>query len=286
MLKSIGNALVEADVNVRLVSQLRKSIRATVNFKELPPAVNKKRLIQKAVFDELVRLVDPHAEPFKPKKGKSNVIMFVGLQGAGKTTTIHMLLGLITPTAGSIHVFGMDLATHREQILQQVNFSSTYISMPLALTVEENLWVVARLYGLSDIKRRVDEIVKKLEMEDFRLKITRKLSSGQMTRLTLAKAFLTEPKILFLDEPTASLDPDIAHKIRALLKEERRSAGLSILYTSHNMREMEEMSDRIIFLQRGKIVAEGTAREIVARFGQADLEEVFLKIARESRGTT
>lgn len=211
------------------------------------------------------------------------ILGLLGPNGAGKTTTIHMLLGLITPTSGSVHVFGMDLETHREQILQQVNFSSTYISMPLALTVEENLWVVARLYGLSDIKRRVDEIVKKLDMEEFRQKITRKLSSGQMTRLTLAKAFLTEPKILFLDEPTASLDPDIAHKIRALLKEERRSAGLSILYTSHNMREMEEMSDRIIFLQRGKIVAEGTAQEIVARFGQADLEEVFLKIARESR---
>jgi len=120
-------------------------------------------------------------------------------------------------------------------------------------------------------------------MQEFRHKVTRKLSSGQMTRLTLAKAFLTEPKILFLDEPTASLDPDIAHKIRALLKEERRSAGLSILYTSHNMREMEEMSDRIIFLQRGKIVAEGTAKEIITRFGEADLEEVFLKIARESR---
>jgi ABC-2 type transport system ATP-binding protein len=211
------------------------------------------------------------------------ILGLLGPNGAGKTTTIHMLLGLITPTSGSVHVFGMDLETHREEILQQVNFSSTYISMPLALTVEENLWVVARLYGLSDIKRRVDEIVKKLDMEEFRRKITRKLSSGQMTRLTLAKAFLTEPKILFLDEPTASLDPDIAHKIRALLKEERRSAGLSILYTSHNMREMEEMSDRIIFLQRGKIVAEGTAQEIVARFGQADLEEVFLKIARESR---
>jgi ABC-2 type transport system ATP-binding protein len=211
------------------------------------------------------------------------ILGLLGPNGAGKTTTIHMLLGLITPTAGLIEVFGKDLSTHREEILQQVNFSSTYISMPLALTVEENLWVVARLYGLSDIKRRVDEIVKKLEMGDFRQKVTRKLSSGQMTRLTLAKAFLTEPKILFLDEPTASLDPDIAHKIRALLQEERRSSGLSILYTSHNMREMEEMSDRIIFLQRGKIVAEGTAKEIVARFGQADLEDVFLKLARESR---
>lgn len=211
------------------------------------------------------------------------ILGVLGPNGAGKTTTIQMLLGLITPTTGSIHMFGLDLMAHREAILQQVNFSSTYISMPQSLTVEENLWVVARLYGLSDVPRRVDEIVKKLEMEEFRYKITRKLSSGQMTRLTLAKAFLTEPKILFLDEPTASLDPDISYKIRALLKEERRSSGLSILYTSHNMREMEEMSDRIIFLQRGKIVAEGTAQAIVARFGQEDLEEVFLKLARESR---
>ena len=154
--------------------------------------------------------------------------------------------------------------------------------MPYALTVEENLLVVAKLYGMADVGRRIDEVVKKLEMEEFRTKLTRKLSSGQMSRLALAKAILTEPKVLFLDEPTASLDPDIAHKIRALLKEEvRQSARLSVLYTSHNMREMEEMSDRIIFLQRGKIVAQGTAQEIVARFGQQDLEEVFLKLARD-----
>lgn len=218
---------------------------------------------------------------FSIKPGE--ILGLLGPNGAGKTTTIQMLLGLVTPTAGSICMFGMDLSTHREAILQQVNFSSTYISLPQSLTVEENLWVIARLYGLSDIPRRVEQIVKKLEMEEFCTKVTRKLSSGQMTRVTLAKAFLTEPKILFLDEPTASLDPDIAEKIRALLKRERRSSGLSILYTSHNMREMEEMSDRIIFLQRGKIVAEGTAQEIVTRFGQADLEEVFLKLARESR---
>lgn len=218
---------------------------------------------------------------FSIKPGE--ILGLLGPNGAGKTTTIQMLLGLVTPTTGSIQMFGMDLATNREAILQQVNFSSTYISMPQSLTVEENLWVVARLYGLSDIARRVDAIIKKLEMNDFQHKVTRKLSSGQMTRLTLAKAFLTEPKILFLDEPTASLDPDIAEKIRVLLKEERRTSGLSILYTSHNMREMEEMSDRIIFLQHGKIVAEGTAQEIVDRFGQTDLEEVFLKLAREAR---
>jgi ABC-2 type transport system ATP-binding protein len=217
---------------------------------------------------------------FSIKPGE--ILGLLGPNGAGKTTTIQMLLGLVTPTTGSIQMFGLDLSTHRETILQQVNFSSTYISLPQSLTVEENLWVVARLYGLTDISRRVRDIVKKLEMEEFRSKVTRKLSSGQMTRLTLAKAFLTEPKILFLDEPTASLDPDIAEKIRGFLNEERRSSGLSILYTSHNMREMEEMSDRIIFLQRGKIVAEGTAQQIVARFGQADLEDVFLKLARDS----
>jgi ABC-2 type transport system ATP-binding protein len=178
-------------------------------------------------------------------------------------------------------MFGLDLTTHREEILQQVNFSSTYISMPFSLTVEENLRVVARLYGLANVERRIDDVVKKLEMDGFRSKLTRRLSSGQMTRLTLAKAILTDPKILFLDEPTASLDPDIAHKTRSLLKEIRASTGLTMLYTSHNMREMEEMSDRIIFLQRGKIVAEGTAEEIVSRFGQSDLEEVFLKLARE-----
>jgi ABC-2 type transport system ATP-binding protein len=210
------------------------------------------------------------------------ILGVLGPNGAGKTTTMHMLLGLITPTSGKISMFGMDLETHREAILQQVNFSSTYMSMPQSLTVEENLWVVARLYGLPDVQRKIDDIVKKLEMGEFRHKVTRKLSSGQMTRLTLAKAFLTEPKILFLDEPTASLDPDIAHKIRALLKDEQRASGLSVLYTSHNMREMEEMSDRIIFLQKGNLVAEGTAAQIVSRFGQTDLEDVFLKLARES----
>jgi ABC-2 type transport system ATP-binding protein len=216
---------------------------------------------------------------FDIKEGE--ILGLLGPNGAGKTTTIHMLLGLITPTLGSIQMFGLDLAKHREAILRQVNFSSTYISMPFSLTVEENLKVIARLYELKHINRRIDDIVKKLEMEDIRHKLTRKLSSGQMSRLTLAKAIMTEPKVLFLDEPTASLDPDIVNKIKGFLKEYQRSEGLSILYTSHNMREMEEMSNRIIFLQRGKIVAEGTAPEIIQRYGQRDLEEVFLKLARE-----
>ena len=205
----------------------------------------------------------------------------LGPNGAGKTTIFQMLLGVITPTAGSIHLFGLDLMKHRETILRQVNFSSTYISMPYALTVEENLRVTGKLYGVSDIVRRINDVVKELDMEDLRYKLTRTLSSGQMTRLTLAKAVMTEPKILFLDEPTASLDPDIAHKIRAFLQAYRERSGLSMLYTSHNMREMEEMSDRIIFLQRGKIVAQGTASEVIDQYGEDDLEQVFLTIARE-----
>jgi ABC-2 type transport system ATP-binding protein len=208
------------------------------------------------------------------------IVGLLGPNGAGKTTTIHMLLGLITPTSGTIRMFGLELSRHREQILQHVNFASTYISLPYSLTVEENLWVIARLYGLTDIRRRIDEVLKQVELDDARAKVTRRLSSGQMTRLTLAKAILTEPKILFLDEPTASLDPDIAHKVRALLREVRRTAGVSMLYTSHNMKEMEEMSDRIIFLQKGKIVAEGTAQELAQRFGQRNLEDVFLRLAR------
>ena len=205
----------------------------------------------------------------------------LGPNGAGKTTIFQILLGVITPTKGSIHMFGLDLMEYPEEILRQVNFSSTYISMPYALTVEENLRVIGKLYSLPNISRRIDDVVKKLEMEDIRKKLTRKLSSGQMTRLTLAKAVMTEPKILFLDEPTASLDPDIANKIRAFLKEYRDISGLSMLYTSHNMREMEEMSDRIIFLQRGKIVAQGTASNVVKQYGKDNLEDVFLKIARD-----
>ncbi len=211
---------------------------------------------------------------------EGEILGLLGPNGAGKTTTIHMLLGLITPTSGTIHMFGLDLAKHRETILQQVNFSSTYISMPFSLTVEENLKVIARLYSLKNIQRRVDAILEKMEMKEIQKKLTRKLSSGQMSRLTLAKALMTEPKVLFLDEPTASLDPDIVEKIKSFLKEYQQNAGLSILYTSHNMREMEEMSNRIIFLQHGHIVAEGTAEQIVQRYGQRDLEEVFLKLAR------
>mgnify|MGYP001326570354 FL=1 len=148
------------------------------------------------------------------------------------------------------------------------------------MTVEENLQIFARLYELPHRQERIEQVIDELDMASLRAKLTRTLSSGQMTRLSLAKAFLTQPKLLLLDEPTASLDPDSADKTRALVRKYQRHFGCTILYTSHNMREMEEMSDRIIFLQRGKVVASGTTQEIISQFGRRDLEDVFLTVAR------
>ena len=211
---------------------------------------------------------------------EGEILGLLGPNGAGKTTTIHMLLDLVTPTSGQIVIGGLDLRHHREEILRQTNFASSHIAMPYSLTVEENLEIFGRLYEVPHRQKRIEQVLAELEMTSLRSKLTRTLSSGQMTRLSLAKAFLTQPKLLLLDEPTASLDPDIADKTRTLVHTYQRHFGCTVLYTSHNMREMEQMSDRIIFLQRGKIVASGTAQDITAQFGQRDLEDVFLTVAR------
>jgi len=204
----------------------------------------------------------------------------LGPNGAGKTTTIQMLLGITTPTGGEIRVLGLDLNRRRETILGQVNFSSSYVSLPQSLTVWENLRVFAQLYHVRNYREKIDHLLSVFEITPLRNTVTRKLSTGQSTRVSLAKALLNDPKILFLDEPTASLDPDIADKTRSMLKAIRAQSGLTILYTSHNMREMEEMSDRIIFLNKGEIISTGTPAEILKRFQGEDLEEVFLKVAR------
>ena len=218
--------------------------------------------------------------------GRGEILGLLGPNGAGKTTTISMLLGLVSPNAGRIEILGMDLARERARILTRINFSSTYVSMPYSLTVWENLRVFARLYGIPDPTRRIDEVLALLEIGDLRDRLSRTLSSGQQTRLHLAKALLNKPEVLFLDEPTASLDPDIADKVRSLLKQVRQETGAAVLYTSHNMREMEFMCDRLLILDRGKIRAEGTPAAIVTRFQEPDLEAVFLQIARESRQGT
>ena len=210
---------------------------------------------------------------------------FLGPNGAGKTTLIQLLLGLITPTAGEIKILGMDLIKDREAILSQVNFSSSYVSLPTSLTLWENLSVFAKLYGVQNPKDKIESLLALFEINRIKDILTRNLSSGQQTRLSLAKALLNSPKIIFLDEPTASLDPDIADKTRALLKSIRNESGTTILYTSHNMKEMQEISDRIVFLDKGEIIACGTPNEIIKNFGEENLEDVFLQIARRSQET-
>jgi len=209
------------------------------------------------------------------------ILGVVGQNGAGKTTIIHMLLGLTTPNAGSIKIFGLDLRKHREEILEKVNFSSSYISMPFSLTVRESLKVMGWLYHVKKIERKIDELLKIFEISETKKMLVRALSTGQQTRLNLAKAFINDPQILFLDEPTASLDPDIADKVRKLLIRIKRERRISILLTSHNMRELEEVSDRLLFLHKGKIIASGIPDEVVQAFHGRDLEDVFLKVTRE-----
>jgi len=207
---------------------------------------------------------------------------FLGPNGAGKSTLIQLLLGLITPTSGEIKLLGMDLTKNREAILSQVNFASSYVALPTSLTLWENLFVFAKLYEIKNPKEKINSLLALFEINRLKESVTRNLSSGQLTRLSLAKALLNSPKILFLDEPTASLDPDMADKTRTLLKAIRNEHKTTILYTSHNMKEMQEISDRIVFLDKGQIIACGTPNEIIENFQEENMEDVFLKIARRN----
>jgi len=213
------------------------------------------------------------------------ILGLLGPNGAGKTTIIHMLLGLTSPTSGEIRIFGLnpEKAREREKILSRMNFTSTYVAMPYSLTLRESLQVFARLYGVRKAKAKVDMLIEQFELKEVADRPVRTLSSGQMTKLNLAKAFVNDPDILLLDEPTASLDPDIADRTRKYLLEVKKNRKMAILYTSHNMQEMEEISDRLLFLHHGEIIARGTPQELIARFRGEDLEDVFLKVAREVR---
>lgn len=193
---------------------------------------------------------------FEVEKGE--ILGLLGPNGAGKTTTIMMLLGLIRPTEGKIKIFGLDFWPNREKILNMVNFSSAYTFLPGRLTVFENLYVFASLYGVSHPSQKIKTLLENLELFDLKNQPTESLSSGEATRLNLCKALINDPQLLFLDEPTAFLDPDIAQKVRGLLFKIRAERNISILYTSHNMEEITQMCDRVIFLDRGKIVASDT----------------------------
>ncbi len=203
----------------------------------------------------------------------------LGPNGAGKTTTIHMILGLTTPTAGSVRILGRDPHADRGA-LQNVGFSATYVSFPQTLTVRENLKVYALLYEVPDARGRIDHLLERLGVSHLADKPTRALSSGQATMVHLAKSLLHSPRLLLLDEPTASLDPDAADRARRQIREIAREEGITQLITSHNMREVERLCDRILFLSAGRLIAQGTSAELSDRFRAADLEEVFLKVAR------
>jgi ABC-2 type transport system ATP-binding protein len=208
------------------------------------------------------------------------VVGLLGPNGAGKTTTLHAVLGLVTPNAGEIRLFGRDISRHRTEVLSRVNFAAGYINLPGALTVEENLLTFARMYALAKPRARVAEVIELLDLAEMRHRRLRLLSSGQQTRVQLGKALLNEPELLVLDEPTASLDPDIGDRVRQLLLGWARAAGSAMLITSHNMLEIERMCDRIAFMQAGRIVATGSASELATAYGVGDLEEVFLRVAR------
>ncbi len=209
-------------------------------------------------------------------------VALLGPNGAGKTTTIQMLLDLITPTSGSIKVFGKELHQNREEILGTVNFSSPYVALPGNLSVMENLSTFARLYGIRDVKKKIEDLADFFEIREFLGKITARLSTGQLTRLNLTKALLNDPKLLLLDEPTASLDPDIADRTRKMLKRIQKERGVAVLYTSHNMDEIEELCERVIFINKGKITDDGTPAELIKKYGHKDMNEVFLSIVRNN----
>lgn len=204
----------------------------------------------------------------------------LGVNGAGKTTIMNMILGLTIPTSGSIHVFEKDLALQRIEILKRTNFCTTYAQLPSNLKVWQNLRVFAGLYRVANHKEIIDDLLEKLEISHLRNSVTGRLSAGESTRVNLAKALLNDPDLLLLDEPTASLDPDIADKVRSLVRRIQSERARAILYTSHNMKDIEVVCDRIIFLHEGSIIAEGTPAEIKQRFQGADLDEVFIKVAR------
>jgi ABC-2 type transport system ATP-binding protein len=204
----------------------------------------------------------------------------LGGNGAGKTTTIAMLMGLTSPTSGSAHVLGALMPRERYRALQRMNFESPYVEMPMRLTVRQNLTVFGMLYGVANLAHRIAEIAGELDLADLLDRPTGKLSAGQKTRVSLAKALINAPDLLLLDEPTASLDPDTADWVRSRLERYRIERGITMLIASHNMAEVERLCERVIFMKRGKIEDDDTPARLLQRYGRETLEEVFLDVAR------
>ena len=216
---------------------------------------------------------------FKINKGK--IIGLLGPNGCGKSTTIGMMLGLIKPTSGSVIINNKNIEDNRTSLLEKMNFISPYVELPKKLTVEENLNVYARLYGVKNLKEKIDSLIEKLNLIEFKSRKTGELSSGQKNRVSLAKALINDPEILLLDEPTASLDPDVGDYIRSFIEDFTSKKGSTILLASHNMNEVERLCHEVMMMKNGKIIDRGTSSNLINKHGRKNLEEVFLKIARE-----
>lgn len=220
-----------------------------------------------------VKNVTFHAE-------RGEIVGLLGANGAGKTTTIHMLLGLTKPTAGKVQIFGQNIETHRTEILSRVNFASSYVHLPYNLKVIENLIVFAKIYGVRDPKPKIERLLEDFEIAHLRNSTSGRLSSGEQTRLNLCKALLNDPEVLVLDEPTASLDPDLADKVRKVLQRYNRETGCTLITTSHNMLDVAELCNRIVFMRSGEVVEEGSSDDILRKYESDSLEDVFIAIAR------
>jgi ABC-2 type transport system ATP-binding protein len=216
---------------------------------------------------------------FSVEVGSTTALL--GGNGAGKTTTISILLGLLMPTSGSVEILGADMLRDRYRVLAEMNFSSPYVDLPRRLTVIENLNVYGRLYGVPRLRRRIDELVADLDLGAFADRPIGSLSAGQRTRVALAKALLNRPRLLLLDEPTASLDPDTGDVMRSYLEDYRRQTGVTILLASHNMAEVERLCDNVLMMRQGRIVDRGAPQQLLDRYGRRTMEEVFLDIARD-----
>jgi ABC-2 type transport system ATP-binding protein len=245
---------------------------------DLSPAVRVENLAKSFGATHAVDRID-----FAVPKG--GCVALLGGNGAGKTTTISILLGLLVPDGGRVEVLGEDMVHHRFRVLDRINFSSPYVDLPHRLTVRENLTVYAMLFGLHHPGQRVEELAREFGVAEHLDQPTGRLSSGQRTRVALAKALLNDPELLLLDEPTASLDPDTADWVRTRLEDWRRKSGSAMFIASHNMAEVERLADTALIMKQGRIIEQGAPSELIARFGRSNLEEVFLHVMRSPERT-
>jgi len=217
------------------------------------------------------------------KIDKGSIVGLLGPNGCGKTTTIGMMLGLIKPTSGSVFINGKDIENenNRTKILEKVNFISPYVELPKKLTIEENLKVYGKMYGVSNLQKKIFDLMEQLNLLEFKKRKTGELSSGQKNRVSLAKALINEPEILLLDEPTASLDPDVGDYIRTLIEDFASKKKTTILLASHNMNEVERLCGEVMMMKKGSIIDKGTCSSLINKHGRKNLEETFLKIVRE-----